>query len=134
MAAEVLTRSLVSPPAPSLAQDDDFKFELLDFGFPERLGICIGSGDVEVAHWAIVIVHDMAMLGLDACLQIIEASRSSMARLFTTLRCGPPICCTINLPCQALTCPPSPWPISRDPAVRAGWHVYTCNGADIQEG
>jgi hypothetical protein len=53
-------------------QDDEFKLALLEFELPERLGICIGSGDVDVAHWAIVLVHDLAMLGEDACRRLVQ--------------------------------------------------------------
>ena len=51
-------------------RDDDFKLELLRVGLCARLLVCIVSGDVTLAHWAIVLLHDIAMLGKEACSHI----------------------------------------------------------------
>lgn len=58
-----------------LALDDGaFKTTLLGTpGFLERLGVCVGSGHPDVAQWALVILHDVAMLGMGACARVLRS-------------------------------------------------------------
>lgn len=53
-------------------QAPEFKDRLPDSGICQRLIVCLTSGDLELAHWAIVLLHDIAMIGKDACHVILE--------------------------------------------------------------
>lgn len=52
-------------------KNDNFKTRMLTQPLLERLTICMGSGDTELAHWAVVLLHDIAMLGNDICTQLV---------------------------------------------------------------
>jgi hypothetical protein len=54
--------------------DDDFKRRLLKQGMISRIASCLTSADEELANWAIVLIHDLAMLGEDACRSVLHAS------------------------------------------------------------
>ena len=38
-----------------------------------RLVVCLGSGEEDVSHWAVVLLHDIAMLGPEACHTLLQA-------------------------------------------------------------
>eukprot|EP01135_Chromosphaera_perkinsii_P002552 Nk52_evm68s224 gene=Nk52_evmTU68s224 len=44
-------------------KNDVFKYRVLNSGILSRLVVCLSSGDPDVSHWAIVLIHDLAMYG-----------------------------------------------------------------------
>ena len=72
--SEAATQKIVLRTAGFLAiKDAEFKRRLLTTPFIERLIVCLSSSENEVAHWSIVLLHDVAMLGVEACRKIMES-------------------------------------------------------------
>ena len=72
--SEAATQKIVLRTAGFLAiKDVDFKERLLITPFVDRLIVCLGSSETEVAHWAVVLLHDVAMLGPSACIKLMES-------------------------------------------------------------
>ena len=73
-ASEAATQKIVLRTAGFLAiKDAEFKRRLLVTPFLERLIVCLSSSENEVAHWSIVLLHDVAMLGAEACEKMMES-------------------------------------------------------------
>lgn len=51
--------------------DEAFKAKLLHSDVPAKLAVCLRSGDLELAHWAVVLLHDLAMAAPDACVTLL---------------------------------------------------------------
>jgi len=65
-------------------KDVEFKVELLAKGMISRLVVCLGSGEEDVSHWAVVLLHDIAMLGVEACHTLLRTP--SLIRALAALR------------------------------------------------
>eukprot|EP00058_Branchiostoma_floridae_P023406 XP_002608896.1 hypothetical protein BRAFLDRAFT_85546 [Branchiostoma floridae] len=62
--------------------NDDFKKKVLSNGnISERLSVCLSSGDKDVVHWALVLTHDLAMIGKSAVAQLVESSPGLLSSL-----------------------------------------------------
>ncbi|EDQ90664.1 uncharacterized protein MONBRDRAFT_31870 [Monosiga brevicollis MX1] len=56
-------------------RNSDFKWRILHSGLGFRICECLTSGDEDLANWAVVVAHDLTMLGKDACHQLVEHGR-----------------------------------------------------------
>ncbi|XP_066278423.1 uncharacterized protein [Branchiostoma lanceolatum] len=62
--------------------NDTFKNRVLSNGnISERLSVCLSSGDKDVVHWALVLTHDLAMIGKSAVAQLVENSPGLLSSL-----------------------------------------------------
>lgn len=74
--------------------DDAFKRRMLLPAMITRVAACLTSADIELANWAVVLIHDLAMLGEDACRVILQAS--AVVGAFSQLvRRGSPAFCRL---------------------------------------
>ena len=53
-------------------RNDAFKHRVLNSDIVQRICSCLNSSDEDLSNWAVVVIHDLCMLGPHACKRIVE--------------------------------------------------------------
>jgi hypothetical protein len=58
-------------------RNDAFKHRVLNSDIVQRICTCLNSSDDDLSNWAVVVIHDLCMLGPQACKRIVEDTSKS---------------------------------------------------------